>query len=350
MIDARRDHRRASRARRGTPTRAGCRHARGGRGNVGTWQPATPEVLAAEAVAALRRRRSLLAAHGAAPRAATGSPARSVTATATCTSPTSCCSDAGPVPFDCIEFDDDFACIDVLYDLAFLVMDLIQRGLTDRAQCCSRPTATAARTTPGRRCCRCSSPSGRRSAPRSPASMRACWRARGGPRRCAAAVAPISISRNEALAAGARTAARRRRPLRHRQVQRGGGPGLGVGRHARRGRPTHRRDPQTLVRPPCDRASAGRGLYARCFGPCLSHRRRSCAGVDQGWPDRHRRRCLRQSSAEGADRGRRPAGRRAVSRGMAGGTRAGARTTCRRSDRGCLRRRRGRRSKPGAIA
>ena len=33
-----------------------------------------------------------------------------------------------PVLFDCIEFDDDFACIDVLYDLAFLLMDLIAKG------------------------------------------------------------------------------------------------------------------------------------------------------------------------------------------------------------------------------
>ncbi len=29
-----------------------------------------------------------------------------------------------PVPFDCIEFNDAFACIDVLYDLAFVLMDL----------------------------------------------------------------------------------------------------------------------------------------------------------------------------------------------------------------------------------
>ena len=35
--------------------------------------------------------------------------------------------DGRPVAFDCIEFDDDLACIDVLYDLAFLVMDLLQR-------------------------------------------------------------------------------------------------------------------------------------------------------------------------------------------------------------------------------
>jgi aminoglycoside phosphotransferase family enzyme/predicted kinase len=31
------------------------------------------------------------------------------------------------VPFDCIEFNDEFARIDVLYDLAFLLMDLMQR-------------------------------------------------------------------------------------------------------------------------------------------------------------------------------------------------------------------------------
>ena len=36
--------------------------------------------------------------------------------------------DDRPVLFDCIEFDDDFACIDVLYDLAFLLMDLIAKG------------------------------------------------------------------------------------------------------------------------------------------------------------------------------------------------------------------------------
>ena len=33
-----------------------------------------------------------------------------------------------PTPFDCIEFNDDFAVIDVLYDLAFLLMDLDHRG------------------------------------------------------------------------------------------------------------------------------------------------------------------------------------------------------------------------------
>ncbi len=35
--------------------------------------------------------------------------------------------DGRVVPFDCIEFDDDFARIDVAYDLAFLLMDLVHR-------------------------------------------------------------------------------------------------------------------------------------------------------------------------------------------------------------------------------
>ncbi len=37
--------------------------------------------------------------------------------------------DGKPTPFDCIEFNEDFAVIDVLYDLAFLLMDLEHRGL-----------------------------------------------------------------------------------------------------------------------------------------------------------------------------------------------------------------------------
>src|SRR4051812_3851890 len=39
-----------------------------------------------------------------------------------------------PVLFDCIEFADDFARIDVLYDLAFLLMDLIEKGRRPPAQ------------------------------------------------------------------------------------------------------------------------------------------------------------------------------------------------------------------------
>jgi aminoglycoside phosphotransferase family enzyme/predicted kinase len=40
-----------------------------------------------------------------------------------------CLVEEQPVLFDCIEFSDEIACIDVLYDLAFLLMDLEHRGL-----------------------------------------------------------------------------------------------------------------------------------------------------------------------------------------------------------------------------
>jgi uncharacterized protein len=40
-----------------------------------------------------------------------------------------CLFQGRPTPFDCIEFSDDISCIDVLYDLAFLLMDLVRRDL-----------------------------------------------------------------------------------------------------------------------------------------------------------------------------------------------------------------------------
>lgn len=42
-----------------------------------------------------------------------------------------CLIDDRPVLFDCIDFSEMIACIDVAYDLAFLLMDLCQRGRTD---------------------------------------------------------------------------------------------------------------------------------------------------------------------------------------------------------------------------
>ena len=44
-----------------------------------------------------------------------------------------CLIDGQPTLFDAIEFNDRIACCDVLYDLAFLVMDLIARDLPDLA-------------------------------------------------------------------------------------------------------------------------------------------------------------------------------------------------------------------------
>ena len=44
-----------------------------------------------------------------------------------------CLIDGKPVPFDAIEFSDAIACIDMAYDLAFLVMDLHRRGFGEFA-------------------------------------------------------------------------------------------------------------------------------------------------------------------------------------------------------------------------
>lgn len=44
-----------------------------------------------------------------------------------------CLFEDRPTLFDCIEFSDELACIDILHDLAFLLMDLIQRDLVDLA-------------------------------------------------------------------------------------------------------------------------------------------------------------------------------------------------------------------------
>jgi aminoglycoside phosphotransferase family enzyme/predicted kinase len=42
-----------------------------------------------------------------------------------------CLLDGQPTLFDCLEFSDAFGCIDVLYDLAFLLMDLEHHGFAD---------------------------------------------------------------------------------------------------------------------------------------------------------------------------------------------------------------------------
>lgn len=44
-----------------------------------------------------------------------------------------CLYEGTPTPFDCLEFSDDIATIDVLYDLAFLLMDLWRAGLAPLA-------------------------------------------------------------------------------------------------------------------------------------------------------------------------------------------------------------------------
>lgn len=62
-------------------------------------------------------------------RAARGAPSSS--ATATCISANICVWKGEPTLFDRLEFDDDLATVDRLYDLAFLLTDLWRRGSPD---------------------------------------------------------------------------------------------------------------------------------------------------------------------------------------------------------------------------
>ena len=54
-----------------------------------------------------------------------------------------CLVDGRPTLFDCIEFNDEVACIDVLYDLAFLLMDLLHRELGAHAHAVYNEYVTA---------------------------------------------------------------------------------------------------------------------------------------------------------------------------------------------------------------
>ena len=78
--------------------------------------------------------------------------------------------DGRPVLFDAIEFDPLIASGDVLYDLAFLLMDLIERGLGDAANIVLNRylarDAARPRISTRSRPCRCFSRCAPRSAPR----------------------------------------------------------------------------------------------------------------------------------------------------------------------------------------
>ena len=65
-----------------------------------------------------------------------------------------CLIDARPVLFDAIEFNDSIACIDILYDLAFLVMDLHYRGMGEFAALLLSRWLAATGDSPACRCCR----------------------------------------------------------------------------------------------------------------------------------------------------------------------------------------------------
>ena len=77
--------------------------------------------------------------------------------------------DGEPTAFDALEFDPVIAAGDVLYDLAFLLMDLVERGLVAAANTVLNgysPRAGAAKTATASQPCRSSCRSARRSAPK----------------------------------------------------------------------------------------------------------------------------------------------------------------------------------------
>ena len=89
--------------------------------------------------------------------------------------------DGKPVLFDAIEFSDIIASGDVFYDLAFLLMDLLERGLAFAAKWCSTDTsrspAGSKTSKPSRRCpsscrCGCDPRQGNRGAPGAGESIR----------------------------------------------------------------------------------------------------------------------------------------------------------------------------------
>ena len=184
--------------------------------------------------------------------------------------------DGAPVLFDAIEFDDRLATIDVLYDLAFLLDGSRQA----RAQCltptpCSTPISMPRRApaiSSDLRRCRCSSPCGRRSGPRSSCCARAGGarsgerRARGGPRLFrSGAEFPRAPPRPRLIAIGGLSGSGKSAVARAIAPHVGAFPG--------RGACAKRRRAEALVR----RGSAAKGCRPRPIRPRSRSRSTPCA-------------------------------------------------------------------------
>ena len=188
--------------------------------------------------------------------------------------------DGRPVLFDCLEFSEELASIDVLYDLAFLVMDLLERGLRAEAWRLLQayndrrvedeglallPLFLSVRAAVRRR-----SPASRPSAPSTRATAGAAARARAylGLARAAFEPSPAML-----VAIGGRSGTGKSTPRGGR-----GAPGRG---DARRGGPAQRRRAQAAARARADRAPAPRGVRPRDDGeglPRLPRARAAAAG------------------------------------------------------------------------
>ena len=220
--------------------------------------------------------------------------------------------DGRPVLFDCIEFDEDFACIDVLYDLAFLLMDLIERKLAGHAQRALHGLCRAH----GR---------GRRAGLAAAVHRRPCRHPRQGRRLRGTAAGRPGPTRPRGAAARDYLALARRAldPPSPRLVAIGGVPepasrrspaALAPALGALPGAVVLRSDVarKRLLRPRADRAATGRSLLRRDQPPRVRDPGRDGDGLAARRPFGDRRCGLRPTGAARCDRGRSAAGRRAV--------------------------------------
>ena len=147
--------------------------------------------------------------------------------------------DGAPVLFDAIEFDDKLATIDVLYDLAFLLMDLGKRGLRAHANAVLNAYLEArgphGQSASGSLRCRCFCRCGRRSGPRSSCCARASRPAPKPRRRAARGHAPISRLAQDFLAPSRAASRRHRWIVGKRQIGGGAGDRAFARRLSRRG-------------------------------------------------------------------------------------------------------------------
>ena len=206
--------------------------------------------------------------------------------------------DGAPVLFDAIEFDPKIATGDVLYDLAFLLMDLIERGLRPRGQHRAQPLSHRDAAGRGPRCARRAAavPVAARGDPRQ--GHRGA--ARAGQRRGRRAKrARLFRAGRQAAGAAAAASGRRGRAVGHRQVA---ARPRACGRNsprAGRGGAAQRRRAQSAVRHRRNRPPAGDGLCAGRHGTSLCRARRQGAAGARRRPFGDRGRGVRATPASG---------------------------------------------------
>ena len=256
--------------------------------------------------------------------------------------------DGAPVLFDAIEFDPKIATGDVLYDLAFLLMDLIERGLKPAANIVLNRYLGETRQAEDLDAL---------AALPLFLSLRAAIRAKVAAERRVQGAERAEIEQSarayfalagQAAGATAAASARHRRAVRHRQIAAGPRACCRNSPRAGRGGAAQRRRAQGAVRLAETEPLAGDRLHARSHRPGLRQPRRQGAARHRRRPFGDRRRGVRATPASGRRSRRRP-GRRRIPRAVS--DRRSQHPACprRRTQRRCLRCGCGGRAPAGAI-